>query len=166
MKTLFKHAGLAAAVAMAPVAASAVTVDAFIGKNGAQETIPGNDGMTTITFDVQEAFQVNGFNLTANGFSDGRDIGGVAITYNMMVYNFEGIEVERDGLADGSVYIPGFYSFQVDDKIVFEFDGNGNDAFIFVDAVFDATPVPLPAGGLLLLSALGAGVVASRRKKA
>ena len=139
----------------------------MIGNNLGQEVIPAENGSAMITFNVLEDFNVNGFNVTASGFNAGKDIEDATFTYDMMIYSFGDIRVKPNGiLADGEEYVPGFYTFQAGDMIAFDFSGNGNADRISVDVTFAATPVPLPAGGLLLLSALGAGVVASRRKKA
>ena len=166
MTTIFKYAGLAAIVALAPVAASAVTVSAG-DKILEQGKIAAGNGSLLIEFEAATDFNVNGFLVGGQGFNMGSDL--MLASFDGpdgMTYTFTSIVSNDDGLSNGERFIPGFYQFKAGDTMEFDFSGNGNVDQIGVQVNFEANPVPLPAGGLLLLSALGAGVVASRRKKA
>ena len=166
MTSIFKYAGLAAIVALAPMAASAVTVNAG-DKVLEQGIIPAGDGSLTFSFDAGSDFNVNGFLVGGQGFNMGSDL--QLVTFDGpggTNYTFTSILTGPSGLSNGERFIPGFFSFDEGDTITFDFSGNGNDDQVGIQVNFEALPVPLPAGGLLLLSALGAGVVASRRKKA
>ena len=171
MTTMFKYFGLAAAIAVAPIAASAVTVtagDLADGPVGQAKILAGEEG-ATISFTTMDAITVNEFLVSGVGKSGGSDLEKVTFNFmTMMGEEFETI-ISNGGLAQGFTFIDGPFNFAAGETFVFDFFGNGNTSDVGLQVTFDATTtpvVPLPAGGLLLLSALGAGVVASRRKKA
>jgi hypothetical protein len=165
---------LAAAALMAlPFAASAATTFAIptdiVANDAYSESATVEAGGTggTFTFNVLERLRINGISLSATGSSGGADLanttyvitkpsdsGGLTvITFGNAASGFAGF----DGITD---YAAG-ESFDV----VFT---TGPAAFnpVSYTVSFETSEVPVPAAGLLLLTALGGAAAMRRRKKA
>ncbi|RWR29849.1 hypothetical protein D2T29_13765 [Sinirhodobacter populi] len=162
-KSIFSAAFLAAAL---PVAAQAATVSA--GSNGTAFTLDPGTSYSEI-WEVGEAFNISDISFTLNGATTAAvdDIQSVVVganglgqAQNWSITTFGGL------VSVGYTYVPGFTTS--DNFIVTLSYANAPSGSVPLQATyaFTATPVvPVPAAGILLVSALaGLGVAAKRRR--
>lgn len=131
--------------------------------------IPGDT--VSFQYNAVDTFRVPDFSLTANGFSFGADISNLTIdlfrggtlqqTLAFSPVNI-GNPVSNATEIFGNLVLTSGDSFRVN---VFETSGP-NSLPVLLTLTFAAVPVPLPAGGLLLLTALAGGGMAMRRRRA
>lgn len=155
-------------------AALAAVLTASAGVAGAVPIAPGdsiddsgfflpNGGSLTFSYEVASPVSISGFTFGGAGFNSGIDLAAVTITIDggtpFSFGNYAGaFPVTGDATAPGGV-------FSSDFDIVFDSSAIGTPNGTIVGVQFNIAAVPLPAAGLMLLSLLAAGGVASRCRK-
>lgn len=171
MKTIAATAAVLFALA-APVSALTYTETFSIEADTAYSkaySLP-NNSTATYTINVIEALEFNGISISASGTNSGNDLPKLTFSVNngaeqpVTVAGTLGTNSFGGGFSTyGGTFAPG-------DSFTFRFT-TGNTAnpvsATFSFETFTPSPVPLPAGGLLLGFALmaGGGAAALRRKK-
>lgn len=172
---------IAAGVSVSAGAASAATAAAATTSIEPGDDIfalaPLNPGSSVeYNFRAEEDLEIATFSVTANGFSGGSDIQNLTFGIRMQdgterSTTFSQINrSDRGSLANADAFFPGITLARNETFTFFFADGgNVNAREVIVDLVFEVTdiaPVPLPAaGGMLLTAVLGGGLVARRKKK-
>lgn len=166
----FKALGFAAALALAPVAAHAVPVmvssDIDLSQSGYSfsATVPVANEGAVFTFTALERLRISGFSLSGTGTSGGTDIASAQWqivnpnTGPSPFQNFSG----GFGVAGGSATALGSI-YNVGDVFSVIFTEAASRPMSFTVS-FPVAAIPVPAAGLLLLTALG-GFAAMRRRK-
>ncbi len=174
----FKTAAATAAIAIMPFAASAATVftqdadlSADVGYSFSGTTSAGQSG-GNFNFTVLEDFSINGFSLTASGTSSGTDIENTTyeITDPLDEESTFGFILTTGTSSFGAAGVEGVTEFSAGDtfSVLFNTAPDAlNPISYTVSFLTEApAPVPVPAAGLLLLTALGGTAAMRRRKKA
>ncbi|WP_371158429.1 VPLPA-CTERM sorting domain-containing protein [Jannaschia sp. 2305UL9-9] len=178
MTSTIKTIALAASVAVAGAAASAATLTSGGALNiGDDASIATNIAPTSssvgYTFTALEDMRVNDFiSVSATGNQSGASIAQLTFGYTgASINDITGATLDSTIILPGSTTafgggtLPGFI-LRTGESFTFEFQ-NGSASTVAATMNFTTAAVPLPAGGLLLLTALaGAGAVARRKKKA
>lgn len=167
MFSRLKYLAVAAVVAMTPLVASAATLivdggtytignaeDEFFGNVDAF----GGAGSWTVVFNADAD------PVTADASATiGRIVLGTFNNLTMSWLGFGDTVLSTINVAQGSTLLSTVFTIpDLTQKLVFNWTGSRNGAGFDVEV---AATVPLPAGGLLLLGALG-GIAALRRRKA
>jgi hypothetical protein len=158
----------AAALASLPAMASAVTTtvatDVQLGDAPSVSfSVPTTDDGVIFSFTALNRFAVTGFAVNAVGSNSGADASGTTFSVDGgpplsfgVVNNFGPVSF-AGGFAPGAKYATG-------DSFTIQFFENAvND--ISYGVSFTTSPIPVPAAGLLLLTALGGAAALRRRKK-
>ena len=178
MMKMFKSAILAAALSLSAGAASAVTVPAD-GLLSLSTPAGGFAGValaggptTTFTFEATEDLKITGLSFSALGFNSGNDVANLTFGYNTSFGSpaskeFDAGEILPIPFTTSADAETSFASFNLaaGETFTFFMDNGDGDFFVIGSGNFTVAAVPLPAAGLMLLTALlGAGVVARRRQ--
>lgn len=162
----------AAALAALPMMASAVTVNTDISLGDAPSVpaaVAPTDSGATFNFTALDRFAVDEISLTANGSNSGQDI--LGSSYSVLVNGLTTlaptafsnvISFGTQGI--GFAFVPGGI-FNTGDVFTVVFDENSPRALSYTVS-FTTSPIPVPAAGLLLLTALGGAAALRRRKTA
>lgn len=176
MMKMLKTSVMAAALSLAAGAASAITIPAtgqltigtaggFFGPALARST-------TTFMFQATEDLKVVGLTFSGLGFNNGNDIGNLKFGYTTGsgTVTREFLDNEISLIPPTEVASTAATSFApitlaAGETFSFEMNNSGGDFFVLGSGNFTTAPVPIPAAGFMLLTALlGAGAVARRRK--
>lgn len=170
MKTLL----VAAALLTSPVAAFAITeadpaVITVDQSFSFSQTIASGVGAADFFFTVADRLRINGIAVSGTGTNGGTDIGNTTFEITNPAVGPEGFSfIGTFGTASagfGGTDI--ITDFIVGDRFAVFFDTTpANVNSISYTVSFDTSPVPVPAAGLLLLTALGGAAAMRRRKKA
>ena len=133
-------------------------------------TNPGD--LISFTYTANEDLRVLDFlSVTSNGFSGGTDLSLVEFGYTSaaagnVTTSYSSIS-DNGGSSSAGAELAGF-NLSAGDSFTFFFEYDGAGALVTSHQLTFSTaaPVPLPAGGLLLIGGLGAFAVARKRKAA
>jgi len=163
---------MAASASAAVVGSGALSVG-DIGINGTPLATPDLPGTSrTFTFTASEDLRVENFvTVQTTGFSGGADL--VFVNYGIdsdgdgdFSANYTGSQITTQGSTSAATAgIPGFDLLAGESFSIFFNYGAGGTNPVSNQFSFTTAEVPVPAAGLLLLTALG-GAAAMRRKKA
>lgn len=163
MTLSMKSIALATALAAVPAMSGAATVlSADTPYTFAFTLSPG--AMVTYDFVVGEAFDIASFAITGSG--EAEDIAEITFDYNGVTGDMFDTIIGT-GTAAALSIIPGFGPFAAGDTFSFVFndgiDDNVSLTLSFSTVAEAVGVIPLPAGGMLLLTGLGALLVWRRR---
>jgi hypothetical protein len=172
-KFKFLAAAAVASVTLTAGSAQAVTT-VSVGDNILEQQIlqPG----TTSVFDfiALERLKVRDFILQATGFNAGQDVqnlivevtGALGTSLATLTFGGDGSIVVNGNQGAGTLSLVD-QALDANDTFSISVTDGVNQENVGLQLVFDATaaPIPLPAGGVLLGSALLIGGVAARRRK-
>jgi len=164
MGKLLAPMGVAAALALAPLSAAAVTINA--GQAYTFNDTLAVGGQVVFDFQVAEDLNVDVFSLSASGNNAGVDVGNVEFSYDTVTGDtFNQVFVFGQS-ASAVDFVPSFGPWSAGESFAFTFD-DGIKFPVSVTLSFTTiAPVPLPASGLMLLGAMGGAAALRRRKKA
>jgi hypothetical protein len=159
-----------AAVALSAGSAAAVTV-VDVGDNVLEQQLISPGGTVEFNFQATKALRVQDFIIQAIGSNAGADV----LNLEVEVFGAGGNSLGVSGFGDnlsvngsqgaGTIFLQNQNLKGGETFSITVTDGIQNN--IGLQLVFDAVaPIPLPAGGLLLGSALLAGGLVARRRKA
>ena len=171
MMKILKSIGFAAALVLAPLAAAATTLtnsgNISAGDDAYLTDLILNGGTVTYTFTATQRVKIDDFiTVAANDSAGGANIPGILFGLNGDVtHSFTTITVNGT-TANATEFLSGFI-LEAGESFTFTWDNDTNGIGTVNTLVnFTVSAVPLPAGGLLLISAFGVAAVARRRKAA
>lgn len=171
MMKYLRNAGIALAMLAAPLTASAATLtnsgNLNVGDDAVIADIIWLGQTTTYTFTANQDLRVLDFiTVAANDSAAGANIPGLLFGLNGDVTNAFSTITVNGQTANASTTFSGFV-LRAGDSFTFTWDNDTNGIGTTNTLVnFVTAQVPVPAAGLLLLSAFGAAAVARRRKAA
>ncbi len=161
--------GAAAFAALPMMASAAVVADVTFNQSyGFTDTILAGQSGTTFTFNPTKRLDIATFDLAGIGFSGGADLGKITYTLSdpAATGTFSISTFPNSPFALGLAEATGG-SYNVNDTFVLTFAMSSPAAQpVTINVAFDTAAVPVPAAGLMLLTALGGAAALRRRKKA
>lgn len=161
----FKAAITAAALALAvPFGANAATTALSDTNIGSEILSPGSTATETYTVAPGTTWNVSDISFTANGKGVTAQSDILKVTITVDGSSFVVWSTGQGTTATGT--LPGFTTSSVFTITYFYANTGANDVAVTTYFTADqVSAVPLPAGGLLLVSALAGGVTVLRRRK-
>jgi hypothetical protein len=165
-------AGLSAIALLTTGAASAATItdgqSLSVGESVVTNAVltPGDDAVFTYT--ATEDLRIQSFLAFAGGSSSGDDLEKLTFGVGSPTESFAASAITTFppfGLSFAAMMVDGPVVLAAGDTFTFTFDLDSSaTAEVGANVAFETAVIPLPAGGLLLLGALGAGAALRRRK--
>jgi hypothetical protein len=172
----FLTAAIAAGVMSISTAAFAVTTtsiepDLIVGESRPVGGMVSPGNTLEFKFTASEALKIlDFFAFTANGSSGGNDTALATFSYNgdggassTGIPAGNTVSFGSQGISFAG--LPGFVLAKGESFSLFLKSGDGASKLVDLDATFSTAAVPVPAAGLLLLTALAGGAAVARRKK-
>lgn len=167
MSISLKTTALAAVMALGASVASAATVDVFVPTTPSNFTssmnVASGDSLVYTFTATEDTRVLDRIFARATGTNAGLDVQNAMVGFNGNLSPFDTV-FTSPGAGAGDSNFAGF-SVMLGDQFTFTFDNsNGADPLGTTLSFSNVAAVPVPAAGLLLLTALIGGGVAARRK--